>query len=86
MVNLLTLAIEKDDWMDFISSKPVEFKIIINSMVEAQIGEYSESISDGLTNLLLEIQYRYKDLSENPSKIYLASLNTKLTEFVGGVK
>lgn len=74
-INILTISIDSDLFHDFICGKPVTYSVYRNSAMENQIGNYCNGLSEAV---MLEVQKKYVELSENKSKMYLAKLNDRL--------
>ena len=74
-INILTISIDSDLFHDFICGKPVTYNVQSNTAIESHIGKYCDGLSEAV---MLEVQKKYIELSENKSKMYLAKLNDKL--------
>ena len=74
-INILTISIDSDLFHDFICGEPVTYSVQSNTAIEAHIGKYGSGLSEAV---MLEVQKKYVELSENKSKMYLAKLNDKL--------
>ena len=78
-INILTISIDSNLFHDFICGKSVTYSVQSNTAIEAHIGKYCNGLSEAV---MLEVQKKYMELSENKSKMYLVKLNDKLNEGV----